>query len=124
MYKSDHIFPVLPNKYLINEDGKPTTPFNLQQVQNLQYRICVFIFFVCCTKLYCTCWDRGIKQSQNGFHGIFVGILQYQNWYTVYIPKKCKILSSYGVVFYESFSSALTYTPQPYIEAMDMRSVV
>ena len=29
MYTTDHIFPVLPIKYLINEDGDPTTPFKL-----------------------------------------------------------------------------------------------
>ena len=29
MYTADHIFPVLPIKESINEDGKPTTPFKL-----------------------------------------------------------------------------------------------
>ena len=29
IYTADHIFPVLPVKDLINEDGKPTTPFKL-----------------------------------------------------------------------------------------------
>ena len=29
MYTTDHIFPVLPIKDLINEDGDPTTPYNL-----------------------------------------------------------------------------------------------
>ena len=29
MYTTDHIFPVLPTKYLINEDGDPTTPHKL-----------------------------------------------------------------------------------------------
>ena len=29
MYTIDHIFPVLPIKDLINEDGDPTTPYNL-----------------------------------------------------------------------------------------------
>ena len=29
MYATDHIFPVLPIKYLINKDGDPTTPFKL-----------------------------------------------------------------------------------------------
>ena len=29
MYLTDHIFPVLPIKYLINEDGDPTTPHKL-----------------------------------------------------------------------------------------------
>ena len=29
MYTANHIFPVLPIKYLINEDGDPTTTFKL-----------------------------------------------------------------------------------------------
>ena len=35
-----------------------------------------------------------------------------------------KIISSYNVVFDESFSSALAYTSQPYLEAMAMRPEV
>ena len=30
MYTTDHIFPVLPIKDLINEDGDPTTPHKLE----------------------------------------------------------------------------------------------
>ena len=29
MYTTDHIFPILPIKYLINEDGDPTMPHKL-----------------------------------------------------------------------------------------------
>ena len=29
MYTTDHIFPVLPIKYLINKDGDPTMPYKL-----------------------------------------------------------------------------------------------
>ena len=29
MYTTDNIFPVLPIKYMTNEDGNPTTPFKL-----------------------------------------------------------------------------------------------
>ena len=29
MYTTDHIFPVLPIKDMINKDGNPTTPFKL-----------------------------------------------------------------------------------------------
>ena len=29
MYTTDHIFPVLPTKYLINDNGDPTTPYKL-----------------------------------------------------------------------------------------------
>ena len=30
MYTTDHIFPVLPIKDIINEDGNPTTPHKLE----------------------------------------------------------------------------------------------
>ena len=38
----------------------------------------------------------------------------------MYIPSTRKIISSYDVVFDESFSSALPYTSRPYSEAMAM----
>ena len=44
MYASDHIFPVLPIKDLINKGGKPTTQFKVVTGKNLQYRIYVFYF--------------------------------------------------------------------------------
>ena len=45
MYMTDHIFPVLPIKYLINEDGEPTTQFKLATGKNLQYHMyaCYFV---------------------------------------------------------------------------------
>ena len=39
----------------------------------------------------------------------------------MYILSTRKIISQYNVVFDESFSSALSYTSQPYSEAMAMR---
>ena len=39
----------------------------------------------------------------------------------MYVPSTRKIISSYDVVFYESFSSALAYMSKPYSEAIDMR---
>ena len=42
----------------------------------------------------------------------------------MYVPSTRKIISSYDVVFYESFSSALTYTSRPYSEVMAMRPEV
>ena len=41
----------------------------------------------------------------------------------MYIPSTKKIISSYNFL-YESFSSALGYTPHPYLEAMAMRLAV
>ena len=63
-------------------------------------------------------------QAQKGFHGIFVGIPQHQKGYLVYVPSTRKVILSYDVVFDESFSSALSYTSQPYSEAMAMRPTV
>ena len=59
-------------------------------------------------------------QAQKVFYSIFVGIPQHKKGYIVYVPKKRNIVSSYGIVFYESFSSALVYISQPYEEAMDI----
>ena len=42
----------------------------------------------------------------------------------MYVPSTRKVISSYNVVFDESFSSALSYTSRPYEEAMVMRPTV
>ena len=42
----------------------------------------------------------------------------------MYVPSTIKIISSYDVVFDESFSSALEYTSRPYSEALAMRPAV
>ena len=63
-------------------------------------------------------------QAQKGFHSIFVGIPQHQQGYLLYVPSSRKTISSYDVVFDESFSSALSYTPQTYSEAMAMLPAV
>ena len=65
-----------------------------------------------------------LHQAQNGFCGTFVGITQHQKWNLVYIPSTRKIISSYDVVFDESFSISLSCTSQPYVEAMAMRTAV
>ena len=63
-------------------------------------------------------------QTKKGFRGIFVGIPGHQKGYLVYVPSTKKIISSYDVVFDESFSSALAYTSRPYSEAIAMRPAV
>ena len=49
-------------------------------------------------------------QAQKGFRGIFIGIPEHQKGYIVYVPSTRKVISSYDVVFDESFSIALSYT--------------
>ena len=45
MYTTDHIFPVLPIKDLINKDGDPTTPYKLATGTKPQCLIYVCYFF-------------------------------------------------------------------------------
>ena len=63
-------------------------------------------------------------QAQKGFCGIFVGFPEHQKGYLVYVPSTRKLISSYDIVFDESFSSALSYTSRPYSETMVMRPEV
>ena len=118
MYTTYHIFTFIPIKDMIKKDGDPTTSFKLAtgtkpSVSNLRV-------------LFCPCVVRkstahvGTKalymchQAHKGFYGVFVGITKHQKGYLVYVPSTRKIISSYDVVFDENFSSALSYTPQPY----------
>ena len=128
MYTTDHIFPVLPNKDLINEDGDPTTPHKLAtgtkpSVSHLRVLFCPCVVRKATAHVETKTLNMR-HQAKKGFHGIFVGIPNHQIGYLVYIPSTRKVISSYGVMFDESFSSALSYTSRPYAEAMVMRPTV
>ena len=82
MYTTDHIFPVIPIKYLINEDGNPTTPHKLATGKKPSLsHLCV---------LFCPCVVRKATshvetktlnmrhQAQKAIRGIFVGITEHQ----------------------------------------------
>ena len=62
-------------------------------------------------------------QSQKVFRGIFVGLYNIKKGYLVYVLSKCKIVSSYDVVF-DFFSSALEYTSRLYSETLSMKPSV
>ena len=125
MYTTDHIFPVLPIKDLINKDGNPTTLYKL----TTGTKPSVSHFRV----LFCPCVVRKATahvetktlnmhhQAQKSFRGIFVGIPQHQKGYLVYVLSTRKVISSYDVLFDESFVRALSYTSPLYAEAMAMR---
>ena len=78
MYTTYQIFPVLPIKDLINEDGDPTTPHKLAtgtkpSVSHLRVLFCPCVVQKATahveTKMLNMC-----HQAQKGFRGIFVGI--------------------------------------------------
>ena len=124
MYTKDHIFTVLPIKDLINEDGDPTTPHKLATgtkppVSHLRVLFCPYAVRKA-TEHVDTKTLNMRHQAQKGFRGIFIGITDNQKVYIMYIHSTRKIISSYDVVFNESFSSALAYTSQTYSEAISM----
>ena len=128
MYTTDHIFLVLPIKDLINKDGDPTTPHNLAtgmkpSVSHLRVLFCPCVVRKATAHVETKTLNMR-HQAQKGFRGIFVGKPQHQKGYLVYVPSTRKVISSYNVVFDKIVSSALSYTSQPYAEAMVMRPTV
>ena len=110
MYTTDNIFPVLPIKDLINEDGNPTTPHKLAtgtkpSVSHLRVLSCPCVVRKSTahveTKMLNMC-----HQAPKGFRGIFIGIPEHQKGYLMYVPSTIKVILSYDVVFEKSFSSA------------------
>ena len=82
MYTTDYIFPVLPIKDLINEDGNPMTSYKLAtgtkpSVSHLRVLFCPSV--VRKATAYVETKTLNMRhQAQEGFRGIFVGIPQHQ----------------------------------------------
>ena len=114
MYTIDHIFPILSIKDLINKDGDPTTPNKLATGTKPPVSHLRVLFFPCVVRkatAHIEIKTLNMRhQAQKGFCGIFFGIPEHQKGYLVYIPSTRKVISSYDVVFDESFSSALSFT--------------
>ena len=118
IYTTDHIFPVLPIKYLIKKEGDPTTAHKLAtgtepSVSHLRVLFCPCVVRKSTAHVETKALNM-CHQAQKGFRGIFVDIPEHQKGYLVYLPSTRKIISSYDVVFDEIFSSALSYTSRPY----------
>ena len=82
MYMTDHIFPALPIKNLINEDGDPTTPLKLAtgtkpSVSHLRILFCPCVVRKAMAHVETKALNMR-HQAQKGFRGIFVGIPQHQ----------------------------------------------
>ena len=125
IYTTYHILWVLPIKYMINKDDEPTTIFKLATGIKPSLSKLRLLFCPCVVrKVTAHVETKALNmhhQAQNVLCGIFDGIPQHQKGYLMYVPGTRKIISSYDVVFGESFSSALAYASQPYSEAMLMR---
>ena len=101
MYTIDHIYLVLPIKYLTNKDGDPMDTHNLEtgtkpSVSHLCVLFCPYV--VCKAIAHVETKMVNMRlQLQKGFCGIFVGIPEHQKGYLVYVPSTTKIISSYNV---------------------------
>ena len=84
MYATDYIFPVLPIKDQINEDGEPTTPFKLVTGTKPSVSHLHVLFCPCVVRKATALVNKKAlnmrHQAQNGFYGIFVGIPQHQKY--------------------------------------------
>ena len=96
MYTTDHIFPVLPIKYLINEYGYPTTPYKLATGTKPSVSHLRVLFCPCVVRKATAHVETNTlhicHQSQKDFRGIFVGIPQHQKGYLVYVPSTRKVI--------------------------------
>ena len=98
IYTTDHIFPVLPIKDLMNEDGDPTTPHRLATGTKPSVSHLRVLFFPCVVRKATAHVETKTlnmrHQAQKGFRGIFVGITEHQKGYPVYVPSTRKVISS------------------------------
>ena len=82
IYTTDHIFPVLPIKYLINEYGDPMTPYKLATGTKPSVSHLRVLFCPCVVQKDMAHVDTKTlnmrHQAQKGFRGIFVGIPEHQ----------------------------------------------
>ena len=128
MYTTDNIFPVLPIKHLVNQDGEPSI---LHKMENFMKPLVSnpHVLFCTCVVLKATAHVNTTvlktrHQSQNFFCGIFVGITQHQKCYLIYVPSTQKIVFSQDVLFDENVSSMLAQPSRPYSEALAIRTAV
>ena len=82
MYTTDTIFPVLPIKYLINEDGDPKTPHKLAtgtkpSVSHLHVIFCPCVVWKATAHVETKALNMR-HQTQKGFRGIFIGSPEHQ----------------------------------------------
>ena len=128
MYTTDNIFPVIPIKHLVNQDGEPNTPHKLATgTKPSVSKIHVLFFPFVVQNATANIDPKALNmrhKSQKGFRGIFVEIPQHQKGYLIYVPSTRKIVYSHDVVFDKTFSSALSYTPLLYSKPFAMLPAV
>ena len=89
LYRTDHIFPVLPIKDLINKNVEPTTPYKLVTgIKPLISHLHVLFFPWVLQKGTAHVGTKALNlrhQAQKVFCVISVGISKPPKWYRVYV---------------------------------------
>ena len=80
MYTTDHIFPVLPIKDLINEDGDPTTPHKLATVTKPSVSHLRVLF---CPGVVCKATAHVETKTLNMRHQAQKRVSLYLRWYSI-----------------------------------------
>ena len=82
IYMIDHIFPVLPIKISVNQDGESTMPQKLTTGMKISVSKRIVLFFPCVVRKETAHVETKLlnmrHQSQKRFCGIFVGTPHYQ----------------------------------------------
>ena len=107
MYTTDHIFPVLTIKDIINEDGNPTTPQKVATGTKPSVSHLLVLFCPCVVQKATAHIETETlnmcHQAQKVFCGIIFWFPEHQKGYLVYVPSTRIIISSYDVVIDEMF---------------------
>ena len=87
MYTTDHIFPVIPIKHLVNQYSEQNTPHKLATGTKPSVSNPLVLFCLCVVQKATAHVDTKAlnmrHQSQKWFHGVLVGIPQHQKGYLV-----------------------------------------
>ena len=98
IYTTDHIFPIIKNKDMKNEDIKTTKPFKLATGMEPSLSHLRVLFCQCIVPNATAHFEKRALnmclQAQKSFRVIFVGTPQHQKGYLVYVPSTGKIISS------------------------------
>ena len=92
MYTIYHIFPVLPIKYLINKDGKLTTPFKIYTDTKPSISHLHVLFFLCVVRKATAPVDKTVL---NMCHQVQKGFQDYLCWNSTASKRVCCVHTKY-----------------------------
>ena len=128
MYTTDHIFPVLTIKQLVNQISEATTSHKLETDMKPSVPNLTVLFYPCVVqKSTAHVHTKALNMRHQLKKGFWVSSLKFYNiklGYLIYVPSTQKIEFSNDVLFDKTFSSALAYTSHPYSEALVKRPTV